>query len=370
MILLTAAYRLFFPFAALFAGTAIPIWLIYHAGVTERMSDPLLWHQHEMLWGYLPAALAGFLFTAIPNWTNRPAIGPKTLAALFALWLTARIMMFTTPEGDLSHTVALAFLPIVALLALRELMASGNRRNYVVAGAVLVLGLSQAVFLLSDRAFGLTLGFAIAFILMVLIGGRITPAFSRNWLKKRGDTKLPKPFGPTDQVAIALSLASAICWVIWGGSEVTGLIAAATAVALALRLSRWRGLAVTKEPLLFAQHVGYAWLPVSMGLLALASLTDWANPGQVHHALGAGAIGSVTMIVMLRALLGHSGRPIEATRFDRVYLNFVHIGAVLRVTADWTNDPVHYYHLGGTFWSIAMICFFIRTFPIALAPRA
>ena len=110
-------------------------------------------------------------------------------------------------------------------------------------------------------------------------------------------------------------------------------------------------------------------MPISATLLALASFTDIANIGQVHHAIGAGAIGSITMIVMLRALLGHSGRPIEGTRFDRVYLNFIHIGAVLRVTADWTSDPNHFYTLGGIFWSIAMISFFIRAFPIALAPR-
>ncbi|MCK8483373.1 NnrS family protein [Aliiroseovarius sp. S2029] len=369
MIVLSGAYRLFFSFAALFAGTAIPIWLIYHAGLVERMNDPLLWHQHEMLWGYVPAAIAGFLFTAIPNWTGRPALGPKMVAALFGLWLTARIAMFAAPEGALSHTVTLAFLPIVALLALRELVTAGNRRNYVVAGVVLALGLAQAVFLLSDALLGLTLGFSLVFVLMMHIGGRITPAFSRNWLKKRDETNLPAAFGLVDQAAIGLSVASVASWIVFDTSAVTGLLASSAAIALVLRLSRWRGFAVTQEPLLFAQHAGYAWLPLSMALLALASLTDVANIGQVHHAIGAGAIGSITMITMLRALLGHSGRPIEGTRFDRIYLNFVHIGAVLRVTADWTGDPTHFYHLGGVFWSVAMICFFIRVFPIALSPR-
>ena len=369
MILLSGAYRLFFPFTALFAGTAVPIWLIYHAGLVERMNDPLLWHQHEMLWGYLPAALAGFLFTAIPNWTDRPAMGPKTVAGLFGLWLTARIAMFAAPEGALSHTVALAFLPIVALLALRELLAARNRRNYVVAGVVLALGLAQAVFLMSDADLGSTMGFALTFALMVHIGGRVTPAFSRNWLKKRGEDRLPASFGPVDQLAISVSVAAAASWIVFDASALTGVLAALASIALALRLSRWRGFAVTREPLLFAQHAGYAWLPISMALLAATSLTDLANIGQVHHALGVGAIGTITVIVMLRALLGHSGRPIEGTRFDRVFLNFLHIGAVLRVTADWTGDPTHFYHLGGVFWSVGMICFFIRAFPIALAPR-
>ncbi|WP_298568558.1 NnrS family protein [uncultured Aliiroseovarius sp.] len=369
MTLLTGAYRLFFPFTALFAGTAIPIWLIYHAGLVERMNDPLLWHQHEMLWGYLPAALAGFLFTAIPNWAGRPALGPKSVAGLFALWLTARIAMFAAPEGALSHTVALAFLPIVALLALRELIAARNRRNYIVALVVLGMGLAQAIFLMADAELGLTMGFALAFMLMVHIGGRVTPAFSRNWLKKRGEDNLPAAFGPVDQAAIGLSAAAAASWITLGAQTATGTLAALATIALALRLSRWRGFAVTSEPLLFAQHAGYAWLPLSMALLAMASLTDVANIGQVHHALGVGAIGTITVIVMLRALLGHSGRPIEGNRFDRVFLNFLHIGAVLRVTADWTGDPAHFYYLGGVFWSVGMICFFIRAFPIALSPR-
>ncbi|WP_371169523.1 NnrS family protein [Aliiroseovarius sp. 2305UL8-7] len=369
MTILSGAYRLFFPFAALFAGTAVPIWLIYYSGVVDRMENPLLWHQHEMLWGYLPAALAGFLFTAIPNWTNRPPLGPKMVAALFALWASGRIMMFTAPEGDLSHTVTLAFLPIVALLVLRELIAARNRRNYVVGAVVLALGLSQAIFLMSDAALGLTMGFALAFVLMVQIGGRVTPAFSRNWLKKRGETQLPAQFGTIDQIAIGLSVAMAACWVVFGAHVVTGALAAVAAIALAVRLSRWRGFAVVSEPLLFAQHAGYAWLPISAALLALASLTDLVSIGQVYHAIGAGAIGSITMIVMLRALLGHSGRPIVGTRFDRLYLNFIHIGAALRVTADWSSDPSHFYTLGGIFWSLGMIMFFTRAFPIAIAPR-
>ena len=226
MTLLSGAYRLFFPFTALFAGTAVPIWLIYYAGVVDRMENPLLWHQHEMLWGYLPAALAGFLFTAIPNWTNRPPLGPKSVAALFALWATGRIMMFTAPEGNLSHTVALSFLPIVALLALRELIAARNRRNYVVAVIVLGFGLSEAIFLMSDAELGLTMGFALAFVLMMHIGGRVTPAFSRNWLKQRGEERLPAQFGPVDQVAIGLSVAMPVSWVVFGESTITGGLAA------------------------------------------------------------------------------------------------------------------------------------------------
>ena len=369
MTLLTGAYRLFFPAAALFAGLSIPLWLLAHAGGATLSADPYLWHQHEMLWGYLSAALVGFLFTAIPNWTGRPALSPMALLALFVLWLAGRISMFMAPDMMTSHLLTSSFLPIAAALALREILAAGNKRNIVVAAMVGAFWAAQLVFLWIDTQIGLTAGFGVSLMLMTLIGGRVTPAFSRNWLKKRDAARLPSEFGAVDKAAIVLTVVAAICWIITDTSTLTGLAAALAALAQALRLSRWRGLAVWSEPLLFTQHAAYAWLAFGLALLAAASLVDWASVGQVHHALGAGAIGTMTAIVMLRALLGHSGRPIEATRADTVLLIALHLGAVLRVCADWAAAPTLFYHAGGTLWSAAMIALAVRAFPIAIAPR-
>ncbi|MCK0143947.1 NnrS family protein [Aliiroseovarius sp. F20344] len=369
MIILTGAYRVFFPAALLFAGVAIPLWIMSFAGATSPNNDPMLWHQHEMLWGYLPAALAGFLFTAIPNWTGRPTLPPAVLATLFALWLAGRVGMFVAPDALPSQLITMAFLPLTAALALRELIAAGNKRNYVVGAVIFGFAVSQALFLWHDRDIGLSAGFALALILIVHIGGRVTPAFSRNWLKKRGATRLPAEFGPVDKAALGLTVATAVIWIVTGDSLVTGLSAAAASLSLALRLSRWSGWAVRAEPLLFALHMAYLWLIISTALLAAACLSAFATIGQAHHALGAGAVGSMTVIVMLRALLGHSGRPIEATRFDTLILIALHLGAALRVIADWTGDPVPFYHAGGTLWAGAMIAFAIRAFPIAISPR-
>jgi uncharacterized protein involved in response to NO len=369
MILLTGAYRLFFPAAALFAGLSIPLWLIAHAGVETSVTDAYLWHQHEMLWGYLPAALAGFLFTAIPNWTGRPALSPMALLALFALWLAGRVAMFAAADTLSAQLMTASFLPVAAALALREVMAAGNKRNIVVVAMIAAFCAAQLVFLWLDAQIGVTAGFAVSLVLITLIGGRVTPAFSRNWLKKRGATRLPPEFGTVDKSALILTVATALLWIATDTSMLTGISAALAALAQALRLSRWRGLGVLKEPLLFAQHAAYAWLVIGLGLLAATSLGGWASSDQTHHALGAGAIGTMTAIIMLRALLGHSGRPIEATRADTLLFIVLHLGAALRVCAGWVDDPTPLYHAGGLFWAVAMIALALRAFPIAIAPR-
>lgn len=369
MILLTGAYRLFFPAAALFAGVAVPLWLALYMGASDLIRDPFLWHQHEMLYGYLPAAIAGFLFTAIPNWTRRPPLSPTAIAALFALWLAARVAMFIAPEELVSQAISLVFLPVVAGLALGYLILARNSRNYIVAAVIFALSLSQAMFLFADADLGLTAGFALSFVLMVHIGGRVTPAFSRNWLKKRGAVKIPAGFGPVDQIAITLSVITAISWTAFGTGMITGILAAATSVALALRLSRWCGLSVRSEPLLFAQHAAYGWLVIGMALLALAGIGDLASESQVRHALGAGAIGTMTAIVMLRAVLGHSGRPLDGGKLDAALLICLHLGAALRVSADWFGAPLGLIHGGGTLWAVGMILFVIRTLPIVTTPR-
>ncbi|SMR81896.1 uncharacterized protein involved in response to NO [Aliiroseovarius halocynthiae] len=369
MILLTGAYRLFFPAAALFAGLSIPLWLLARMGIDTATADPYLWHQHEMLWGYLPAAIAGFLFTALPNWTGRPALSSAALLALFTLWFSGRGAMFAASDALGAQLLTACFLPVIAALALREILAAGNTRNVVVAVMISILWVAQMVFLWWDAQLGVTLGFAISLLLMTLIGGRVTPAFSRNWLKKRGVSRIPAGFGVVDKATIGLTILAVVSWVITDTSTLTGITAGLAALAQALRLTRWCGLSVWKEPLLFAQHAAYAWLAVGLALLAIASLGDKASVGQAFHALGAGAIGSMTAIVMLRALLGHSGLPIEATRADTLLLSALHIGAGLRVSADWMADPTFLYHAGGILWAGGMIALALRAFPIAIAPR-
>lgn len=367
--ILTGAYRIFFPFAVLFAGLSVPMWLAFYSGAPAPMEDAYQWHRHEMLWGYLPAAIAGFLFTALPNWTSRPGPGPMMLGAMFAIWLAGRVAMFIMPGAILAQIVASAFLPVVAALALYMLISAGNRRNLVVGAMVTGLWLAQLSFFWLDSERAIEAGFALIFMLMVLIGGRVTPAFTRNWLKARGAARLPGDFGPVDKAALISSALAAISWVILADTIVTGVLAGAAAVALGMRLGRWRGWGVRAEPLLLALHAAYGWLVIAMALLAVASLSDLATLQQVHHALGAGAIGSMTAIIMMRAMLGHSGRPITGNWMDKLAFVALHLGAILRTSADWSPDPMIFYHSGGTFWALGMIVLAVRLFPLALTER-
>ena len=369
MILFTAAWRLFFPAAGLFAGLALPLWLLLNAGQTEVISDPLTWHMHEMLFGYLPAALAGFLLTAIPNWTGRPVLKGAPLGLLFGLWLTGRAAMFVAPDAQVSNLVAVLFLPTLAFFAGRDIILAGNKRNLIVVVLIALFSLAEMVMLFGPGDTGITAGFAVAFVLMVLIGGRVTPAFSRNWLMKRGATALPAPFGVIDKAALTLSVVTALAWTGLGESAVTGILAAVTSLAVLARLSRWQAWAVRGEPLLLAQHVAYLWLAVAMTLLALSALSDLATQSQVRHAMGAGAVGSMTLIVMLRAALGHSGRAIRGNAGDWLLFAAVHVGATLRVLSGGMDDPTLALNTAGILWAIAFLLFAARTIPIALTPR-
>lgn len=370
MIIFTAAWRLFFPAAGLFAGLALPLWLLLYAGRSEVIADALGWHMHEMLFGYLPAALAGFLLTAIPNWTGRPAVQGAPLVGLFALWLAGRVAMFVSPDALAAMVVTAAFLPALAAFAGRDILLAGNKRNLVVVGLIMALSLAEITMLFGASDTGLTAGFSTALVLMALIGGRVTPAFSRNWLMKRGAAALPAAFGLVDKLALGLSVATALVWTLSGVSVVTGCLAALTALALTLRLARWQGWAVRAEPLLLAQHVAYLWLAFAMALLALTALSDLATLSQVRHAIGAGAVAGMTLIVMLRAALGHSGRAITGTMADWIMLGAVHIGAGLRVSSGWMDDPALALNSAGLLWAAAFLMFTARTFSIALAPRS
>ncbi|MEZ5669954.1 MAG: NnrS family protein [Alphaproteobacteria bacterium] len=373
-------FRPFFLGAGLFAALGLPLWLAMlslglalptHLGARD-------WHVHEMVFGYGTAVIAGFLLTAIPNWTGRlPVAGPR-LAALASLWLAGRVAMAVSAWAPVpAALVDAAFPAALAAVAWREVVAGRNRRNAVVCALVTLLALANAGFHVAvlaavDRALAERAGLSAIVLLISLIGGRIVPSFTRNWLAARGAARLPAPFGAVDKAALAIVVAALAAWVAAPDSVVATAAMALAAVALALRLARWRGAATAAEPLVTILHVGYAWLPLWFALTALHGIAPAAiDASTALHALTAGAIGTMTLAVMTRATLGHSGRPLAAGGLTALVYLLVVGGAALRVLAPLLPlDHGDALALSGLVWSAGFAAFAIGYAPLFLKRRA
>lgn len=371
-------FRPFFLLGALWAALALALWLAALQGLTLPTAlDPLAWHRHEMLFGYLAAVIAAFLFTAVPNWTGRLPVRGRPLLALVLLWVAARLAVLTGAwigpwPGLLLDT---AFPLALAVLIAREILASHNRRNLPVVALVAVLALAgflshlEALWALPWDALGDRMAIAAVAGLVALIGGRIVPSFTTNWLKARKAAALPTPAGRPDVAVLALTAAALIAWLLGPGSEVAGLLLVAAAVGTAWRMARWRGAATTPEPLLLVLHLGYAWLALGLLLLGLAAL-DLVPRTAALHALTAGAFGTMTLAVMTRATLGHTGRALTADRWTAGIFVLVVLGALARVLAALLPAAAtSVLDLAGLLWGGAFLLYALRYGPMLLGPR-
>ncbi|AHD01716.1 NnrS family protein [Leisingera methylohalidivorans] len=319
-VLFSYGFRPFFLGACLFALAVIPAWLLIWQG-TLTYSGPFLpvdWHIHEMIFGYGAAVVAGFLFTAVPNWTGRMPARGWPLALLSGLWLLGRL----AAAGWLGlpalgvMAVDCAFLAAVIAMIAREIIAGENWRNLKVLVPITLLGAANACFhveVMSEGAADISrrLGIAVLIFLIMLIGGRIIPGFTRNWQAKRGAAKMPVPFGKFDAVTLASGAAALLAWTAAPWAAASGVLLLAAGLLHALRVARWCGLAGLGEPLLLMLHASYALVPA--GLIAAAAVPfGLLEPAAAAHILGIGAVGGMTLAVMMRATLGHSGRLLVA----------------------------------------------------------
>ncbi|MEE8334318.1 MAG: NnrS family protein [Alphaproteobacteria bacterium] len=366
-VLLRGGFRLFFPAAALFAALAAVSWLaLLAAGWT--LPSPLaapVWHGHEMLFGYVAAVIAGFLLTAIPNWTGRLPVAGAPLAALVALWFAGRIAMFAGASWPVAAAVVdAAFLLVLAGLAWREVVAGANIRNAPICLIISVIALGNAGWhwaVLTDGDAGLFARAALAAValLIALIGGRVTSSFTRNWMVKAGHATLPSAFGGFDKLALLGALAALVVWVALPEDAITGVLFGLAAALHAARLVRWRGWRTTAEPLVLILHLGYAWLPVWFALSGLSILTGAPDASSALHALTAGAAGTMTLAVMSRAMLGHTGRALTAGPATVAAYGLVIAGAALRVMAPFLPvDTMVVITIAGLSWSTGFVVFF------------
>ena len=376
---LERGFRPFFFGAAVFAAVAIPLWLamLRLGWMPPAMLDGRQWHIHEMLFGFVTGVIGGFLLTAIPNWTGRLPISGWRLGVLFGLWFSGRIAMLLSGFAPTAAaTIDSAFLIVLAFVALREVAASRNVRNLPVCVAVSTLAIANVGFHVTalgglDTGLFERLGLGVVAVLLMLIGGRIVPSFTRNWMLKQKMTALPAEFGMIDKAAMLLGGAATLFWIVLPDGSVTGILFSAGAIALAIRLARWRGWAATKDPLVLILHVGYAWLPVWQVLMALHIFWPFAFDGPTAiHALTAGAAGTMTSAVMTRASLGHSGRPLVAGLLTRLVYVLVVTGALLRLMAPWfPADYLSVIGVSGMIWASGFALFALGYAGILLRPR-
>ncbi len=378
-VLLAEGFRPFFLAAALHAVLALPLWLLIFSGslVPPLALSPTLWHAHEMLFGYFAAVLAGFLLTAVPNWTQRLPISGWPLAGLALLWLLGRVAQAPgVAFGTLSPLLDVLFLVVLAAVIAREIWAGRNLRNLPICLLVTALAAANIGFHLlaseDDAADFLRAGVAVAALLIALVGGRVVPSFTRNWMAKRGEAKLPQPFAGFDKACLLVTALALLLWVLRPWGQAAGLLMLAAGLLQAWRLLRWRGWRSLAEPLVLILHLGYAWLPLGLCLLGLAALHPEAvTQSSGLHALTAGAVGVMTLAIMTRATLGHTGRPLTAGPATQAIYALVLIGAALRVAAPWLPiDQMPLLVASGALWSGGFLGFVLVYGPMLLRRRA
>lgn len=318
-------FRPFFFAAGLWAAVAMSGWIFMLSGwaALPTAFDPVSWHAHEFLFGYLGAVMAGFLLTAVPNWTGRLPIVGWPLVILFILWATGRVAVafsIMLPPG----TVAAADLALPVALAaviMREIIAGKNWRNLGVLVLLAIFAFGDAVFHceaargeFAAQGQGLRIAVGAGVMMIALVGGRIVPAFTRNWLAQHNPGRLPVSPGQVfDKVALAVLLAAAGTWVLRPAGSTTAVLLGAAGLLHVVRLGRWAGDRTLGEPLLWILHLGYAFVPLGAIILAAATfLPGTIAPSAGLHLWTAGAIGVMTLAVMTRATRGHTGRPLHA----------------------------------------------------------
>lgn len=375
-------FRPFFLLAGLWAivPMIVVIWAIFSGGWPEQAVPLFTWHGHEMVFGFVAAAIAGFLLTAVPSWTGTKAVSGLPLIALVALWLIGRVESspFWEPTGFLGQALAVAFFPVLACVLVVPIVASRNFRNLPF---LLFLGLLfSAEWVYHAAQFGwldtlpfdpLRLAVNTVLLLVVIIGGRIVPAFSRNAFVARGRDARVRASRLLDAAAIAATVAVLVGDIVARGTVLAGSLAGMAAALLTLRLIGWRGWRALDMPLVWVLHLGYAWVIAGLALKAAWLLGGHGWAMNWMHAITLGAFGTMILGVTTRAALGHTGRPLEAsTPIAAAYL-MISVAALLRIWALWflPNQYSIILALTSVAWVSAFATFLLIYAPILARPR-
>lgn len=378
--ILSYGFRPFFLAGAIYAGLGILIWLPIYFGDLQipTMFSAIDWHVHEMLYGYLPAIITGFLLTAIPNWTGRLPLQGGPLAVLVLIWLAGRLaIMFSAVIGPvLAAGVDSLFLVLIAAAAAREVIAGRNWQNLAPVGILITFVAGNVIFHIeayenASAELGKRIGIAAAITLVTMIGGRVIPGFTRNWLARENPGRLPVPFGRFDVAALAVSVLALVMWTALPKQPATAALMLIASVTHAVRLARWAGDRTVRNPLVLILHLAYTFVPLGFLLMGSSILFPQDIPVSAGiHAWTVGAIGIMTLAMMTRVSLGHTGRPLSAGPVTYVIYAAVLTAALVRICAAFEpgRSSILLLIAGGA-WVAAFMVFGVGYGPLLARPR-
>lgn len=363
MNLLTDGFRPFFLGAAAIAALQVVAWVAFLGGwmtLPESVS-PVVWHGREMLFGFAAALVAGFLLTAVTNWTSRPVTGQAGIAILFLLWLAGRIAPWLglTPTGVMY--VSALFLPALALVIAVPIIRTRNTRNYPVLAILLAFALTTIALAISPSVAPLYAAVDVLTLLMVLVGARVIPFFTGRRMPELG----VRAGGPLALATVVLAvIALSVHWIGPDAGWVRSIHALAGVSVLAC-LVTWRAWRVLHEPMLWILHAGFAWLGVGF-LMRAAGLPGTA----ALHAFTVGALGCLAIGMMTRVALGHTGRELRAGAWMTAAFVCMVLAAPVRLVAPLVGESAHLPLAGAALlWSIAFALYFVRFVPVMFGPR-
>ncbi|MBS0292779.1 MAG: NnrS family protein [Proteobacteria bacterium] len=365
--LLRLGFRPFYLGTALLACLSVPLWIAIFLGRMQMRLDmpALLWHGHEMLFGFAAGVVVGFLLTAVKAWTGLETARGPLLGVLILLWLAARLAALVAPYPVFA-ALDMALLPAAAAILLRVLIKAGNKRNIPLISLLVLMAIANLVFHLAvlgaiavPPVSALYAELALIIMVVCVMTGRVVPMFTKNVTPGLA-INVPRKFELTLLAVTALTLA---LWVLAAPAPVLLAASLAAAVLHAARLWMWHPQVTFKRPILWILHASYAWLPIGFLLLALAQL-GWVAQSLAVHAFAVGVIGGLIIGMITRTARGHTGRPLQASRGEVVAYSLVMLAAVLRVLVPAVQSHWYPYALEGAacLWGIAFaIYLFIYT---------
>ena len=367
-------FRPFYLLASAFGATSIAVWAAQFAGWLPATAylQGHLWHAHEMLFGYTVAVVAGFLLTAVRNWTNLPTPSGVPLALLAALWVAGRVLVLT-PWGMAAALVNAAF-PVAAGIAIAvPMVRSANRRNYFFAALLVLMGGVVLAFHLSHQGvlswpsrLGLLAGLDIVLFVMAVMGGRVIPMFTNNGVPGTNARRTVA----TERLALGSVLLLLAADLAQAPAAVVGVVALAAAIAHAVRLWLWQPWRTLRAPIVWVLHAAYAWIVAHLALRALAA-AGFVGESVALHALTLGAIGGLTIGMMTRTAKGHTGRPLMADGYEVAAYGLVMTAAVVRVAGGLLVPGAYLATVvaSAALWSTAFAIYAVRYWPVLTRPR-